>query len=301
MTWPPSSAKEWTYFRREPQYKAMAVQTVYTLVLLSASIALPSLRRGGWGLLPGDGLLLGVSGVLLLSLLPLLFNIWAGEGAAITVLFSLPTPRRALLLGKNVAHGALLLGVCGVGLTAAAALERAAGRRCRRRGRGWCWPRRCCWRRATWSRSAFRTGCWCGASAGSAAGWPRRGTAPAAPTPSCTCWPTGQRFWRCCPCWPPSLLPGRWGIPALWYALSLPLAAALLGRPLRHPARAGRGLAAGARAGDHAKDRAGGVRPSALAGAQHAAPLPPPVGPRRSRRQNVVPAMLKRSFLVRVE
>ncbi len=67
-------------------------------------------------------LLWALSATLLLSLLPLLFNIWGGEGAAVTVLFSLPTPRRALLLGKNLAHGAVLIGLNVIGLTALAAL-----------------------------------------------------------------------------------------------------------------------------------------------------------------------------------
>ena len=56
------------------------------------------------------------------ALIPLLFNIFGGEGAAITVLFSFPTRRRAILLGKNLAHVPVLLIVNFVGLTLAAAL-----------------------------------------------------------------------------------------------------------------------------------------------------------------------------------
>ena len=222
------AAKEWTYFQREPQYKAMAVQTVYTLVLLSASIALPSLRRGGWGLAAGDGLLLGVSGALLLSLLPLLFNIWAGEGAAVTVLFSLPTPRRALLLGKNLAHGALLLAVCAVGLTAVAAFSGRWG-------------------------SLPIAGLWVVLAAPLllAAGnlvsvrfphrmlvrgqrWQRGGTASAGDGSGCAyallyALAYGATILALLPVLAAVWLPGRWGVPALWYALSLPLAAAYSG------------------------------------------------------------------------
>ena len=70
----------------------------------------------------GDWLLFAFSGTLLLALLPLLFNLWGGEGAAITVLFSFPTRRRALLLGKNIAHAAVLLALNVAGLTLVAAL-----------------------------------------------------------------------------------------------------------------------------------------------------------------------------------
>ena len=236
-------AKEWTYFRREPQFKAMAVQTVYTLVLLSVGIVLPSLRGGVWGMLPGDDLLLGVSGVLLLSLLPLLFNVWAGEGAAITLLFSLPTPRRALLLGKNVAHGTLLLGVCGVGLVAAAALSGhweslpaagawvvlaaplllAAGNLVSIR-----FPHRMLVRGQRWQRggvAAAADGSGCAYAVLYAAGLRRDVSGPAPRA--------GRRG-----------LAGPLGHPdVLVRALPAPRRR-LLGRPVRHPARSGRGLAA---------------------------------------------------------
>lgn len=115
--------KEWTYLRREPQYKALAVNSLYTLVVLAIAFLNPAsaARRGAvWAAL-GDWRLLGLSGTLLLSSLPLIFNIWGGEGAAITVLFSLPTRRRAMLLGKNLAHAVILLGVNVIGLTLLAA------------------------------------------------------------------------------------------------------------------------------------------------------------------------------------
>lgn len=117
--------KEFLYLGREPQYKAMAVNAVYTLVAIALPVLLPIASRGGPSqtiLMLGDWLLFGLSGTLLLALLPLLFNIWAGEGAAITVLFSFPTRRRALLLGKNLAHGSVLLLLNFTGLTLAAAL-----------------------------------------------------------------------------------------------------------------------------------------------------------------------------------
>ncbi len=218
--------KEWTYFLRDPQYKALAVQSAYTLVWLAASVALPSLRRGGWGFLPGEGLLLGISYALLLSLSPLLFNQWGGEGAAITALFSLPMPRRALLLGKNVAHGALLLGVCALGLTAAAALGHAwaalplvgasvllavppllaAGNLVSIR-----FPHRMLVRGQQWGRggrasAADGTGSGCAYSFLYATAY-------------------GATLVTLLPVLAAVLLPGTFGIPALWRALTLPLAA----------------------------------------------------------------------------
>ena len=117
--------KEIIYLGREPQYKAMAINGIYTLVVLVMATLFPSISHSNPGqtvFLLGDWFLFGLSGTLLLALLPLLFNVWGGEGAAITVLFSFPTRRRALLLGKNIAHGGVLLLLNFTGLTLAAAL-----------------------------------------------------------------------------------------------------------------------------------------------------------------------------------
>lgn len=220
--------KEWTYFQREPQYKALAVNTIYTLVILGVGVMTPFLGHGG-PQLPGDGLLLGVAGVLLLSLLPLLFNIWAGEGAAITVLFSLPTPRRALLLGKNLAHGTLLLGVCALGLIAAAMLSKqwaalpeagawvllaapvvlAAGNLVSIR-----FPHRMLVRGQRWQRGGVAT-----------AGDGGSGCAYA----FLYLLAYGATFLALLPVLAAILLPNHWGISGLWYALSLPLAAVYSG------------------------------------------------------------------------
>lgn len=111
--------KELVYLVRDPQYKAMAVQLLYTMMALAIPILLPSYQVGkslpntvfqGWALL-------GVGAALLLSMAPLVFNIFGGEGAAITVLFSLPTRRRNIFLGKNLAHLAVLALLGLVGMT----------------------------------------------------------------------------------------------------------------------------------------------------------------------------------------
>lgn len=119
------AVKEFLYLGREPQYKAMAVQSLYTVIAIAVPLLLPATAHEGTvGTLNffGDWLPLVFSATLLLSLLPLLFNLWGGEGAAITVLFSFPTRRRSLLLGKNLAHGALLLILNVVGLFLVAGL-----------------------------------------------------------------------------------------------------------------------------------------------------------------------------------
>ncbi|MDQ2799245.1 MAG: hypothetical protein M3Y13_06345 [Armatimonadota bacterium] len=124
------AGKEWTYFRREPQYKAMLVQIVYTIVAIAIPVLLPMTSGrmfAGGAFWQSDWVLFGVSGTLLLSTLPLLFNMWGGEGAAITFLFSLPTSRRSMLLGKNLAHGAVALLINGAGLLAAAVVTGRAG------------------------------------------------------------------------------------------------------------------------------------------------------------------------------
>lgn len=218
--------KEWTYFRRDPQYKALAVQSAYTLVVVGVSVALPSVGRSLWGVAPGDLLLLGISGVLLLSLLPLLFNIWAGEGAAITALFSLPTPRRALLLGKNIAHGALLLGVCAIGLLVTSALSHrwsalplaavwvllaaplllATGNLVSIR-----FPHRMLVRGQRWGRGGL-------ASAD-------EGTGSGCAYSLLYLLAYGATFAVLLPALAAVLLPGHFGIAPLWHALSLPLAA----------------------------------------------------------------------------
>ena len=103
--------KEMLYMRREPQYKALASQVVYMLVVLIIIFVAPGMSNGlslinRW-----------VRPLMFLPLclavfsfsLPLLFNLFGGEGAAVTMLFSFPVRRRSLLLGKNIAHAAVLI------------------------------------------------------------------------------------------------------------------------------------------------------------------------------------------------
>jgi len=123
--------KEWRYLWRDPQYKVAAINMLYTLVIFALAFILnPSWRyltampgSGFGGALGGPlaaflrGLIsFRIVGILLLASLPLVFNIFGGEGTSITILFSFPTPRRYLFIGKNLAHAAIVLALCVVGV-----------------------------------------------------------------------------------------------------------------------------------------------------------------------------------------
>ncbi|BDI28378.1 hypothetical protein CCAX7_004290 [Capsulimonas corticalis] len=118
------AAKEFVYLRRDPQYKALAVQSVFYLVMITAPIFMPAVSSGR--ALPsffGDYIPIALSGALLLSMAPLIFNCFGGEGAAISVLFSLPVSRRDILLGKNLAHLVMLVALNAAGLLLSAAFS----------------------------------------------------------------------------------------------------------------------------------------------------------------------------------
>lgn len=122
--------KELRYLWREPQYKVVAIQMVYTLVIFGLAFFVgnrPVFSLYGGGASPGGPMTpltelsrlwlpFLISGILLLASLQLVFNIFGGEGPAITMLFSFPTPRRYLFLGKNIAHGIVVLAICVLGI-----------------------------------------------------------------------------------------------------------------------------------------------------------------------------------------
>jgi len=222
--------KEWVYLQREPQYKAMAVNVLYTLAAIGLPFLLPLSGHGDTGgrlSFLGEWLLFGVAGTLLLALLPLLFNIFGGEGAAVTVLFSFPTRRRDMLLGKNGAHGAVLLLAAAVGLSLAAVLTHewatlpvafalvllaapvllAVGNLVSIR-----LPHRVLVRGQRWSRGGVASA---GGGIGEGCGYAFLYLAAYL-----------GAFVATLPCVAAVLLPGRFGIAPAWYALSLPLALA---------------------------------------------------------------------------
>ena len=102
--------KELIYLQREPVYKALALQAVYMMVI----IALPLMTPGGphFGTTLNQSMHLGtVALATTFAIIPIVFNCFGSEGAAVTVLFSMPSRRRSFILGKNIVHAALLLAV----------------------------------------------------------------------------------------------------------------------------------------------------------------------------------------------
>ena len=123
------AGKELTYLVRDPQYKALGVQLLYSMLALAVPLLLPSYRIGRQPLWTSFGniALLGVDSALLLAVAPLVFNIFGGEGAAITVLFSLPTSRRSILIGKNISHFFVVTALGTIGLTVVCAFTHLWG------------------------------------------------------------------------------------------------------------------------------------------------------------------------------
>ncbi len=119
--------KERRYFERDPAYKAAFVQMIYMLVV----VVMPWLQmRNNPAVLPGgevgfimrEVLPFVVATGLTTTFLPITFNILGGEGNAITVLLSLPTPRREVVLGKNLLHALILVPIPAVVIVAVCAL-----------------------------------------------------------------------------------------------------------------------------------------------------------------------------------
>ncbi len=125
--------KEFTYLLREPQYKALAVNTLYTVVMVFFVYGMrmgTTLSPSSYGT-DGDGAgqlqssfghifdviaAFTLPSVVLLGATPLVFNIFGGDASAITVLFSFPIKRLRLIFAKNVAYFpvVVLLGVLAV-------------------------------------------------------------------------------------------------------------------------------------------------------------------------------------------
>jgi hypothetical protein len=129
--------KERVYLVREPAYKALGVNTLYTLAALffgflqsgsllenhtSASPLTPGMPE--FVLIIGVIKTFSIPTVLLLATLPLTFNIFGGDASAITVLLSFPTPRWKILVGKNIAYAPVVLIVCGLGEVVASVLTK---------------------------------------------------------------------------------------------------------------------------------------------------------------------------------
>jgi hypothetical protein len=129
--------KERAYLIREPAYKALAVNTLYTLAAMFFAFfnAGAMTDHSIWqtnGYAGGDafGPMLWIRvirvfmlpTILLLATLPLTFNIFGGDASAITVLLAFPTPRWKIIAAKNIAYAPVVVGLCAFGVIIGAIL-----------------------------------------------------------------------------------------------------------------------------------------------------------------------------------
>ncbi len=104
--------KELKYLRRDPFFKITLMNLVYMMIVAVFAFLRGSLRHGGGGFNPAGASpwgLWGASGLLLWGVTGFVFNTFGTEGGAASALFSFPSDRRQMLLGKNLTIlGALL-------------------------------------------------------------------------------------------------------------------------------------------------------------------------------------------------
>jgi hypothetical protein len=93
--------KEMKYFFRDPYFKIALMNLVYML-FVGVFMLWRQSGHGGNSTLFNTGAMWGVTGLLLLSEMQLLFNFFGPEGGAATVLFLFPGSRKQMLIGKNL-------------------------------------------------------------------------------------------------------------------------------------------------------------------------------------------------------
>jgi ABC-2 type transport system permease protein len=96
------AAKEMKYVARDPYYKHALVMMVYALAVMVIVFLRPWDDGGGFAGV-SDVMLWGGTAFVLMMECQALFNIFGTEGAAASVLFTFPSARREIVLGKNVA------------------------------------------------------------------------------------------------------------------------------------------------------------------------------------------------------
>ncbi len=139
--------KERIYLAREPQYKALAVNAVYTIsvILFGFGVgfgrhgnaaddllrqAQNTIQLGGVTLHLLNAILIArallIPSLLLLATTQLVFNIFGGEGSAITVLLTLPTPRLKIIFAKNLVYAPILMALGLIGVVASVVILHTA-------------------------------------------------------------------------------------------------------------------------------------------------------------------------------
>ena len=110
------AGKEFRYLTRDPYYKMILVNLFWPIIILylinnkSFAPAGADSSIAGPGFLE-NGAVWGMAAVMLFSQFQLPYNIFGTEGGAINLLFLYPTPRKYLMLGKNLFHFCLLSSV----------------------------------------------------------------------------------------------------------------------------------------------------------------------------------------------
>jgi len=92
--------KEWKYLFRDPFFKMSFMQMLYMFVVIIVAVVLP--RHGGPGMELGAVTLWTATGILLFGGTMLTFNIFGTDGIAATTLFLFPSSRRQIIFGKNL-------------------------------------------------------------------------------------------------------------------------------------------------------------------------------------------------------
>ena len=108
------AGKEFRYLKRDPYYKMIIINLFWPIVILylinnksfSSGSQFPS--SGYTNEFLENGIVWGMSGLMLFSQFQLPYNIFGTEGGAVNLLFLYPLPRKYLMLGKNLFHFCLL-------------------------------------------------------------------------------------------------------------------------------------------------------------------------------------------------
>ncbi len=95
------AAKEFKYFFRDPYFRITMMNLGYMLVVAVFIFIRPQGRHAFENF--GPGMAWGASGMVMLSEMQMVCNIFGTEGGAALILFQFPVRRRYMLMGKNLA------------------------------------------------------------------------------------------------------------------------------------------------------------------------------------------------------